>query len=113
VSAGTIVVRGRLDGEDAVELTARLWDLAAIGARGHALVTAVDDGIGALADAAEAALPDGIVLAAAVVRYLRTEPLLPPALTPDGWPADRLRERYAAYDRALGRVLRAALAQPP
>ncbi len=50
------------------------------------------------------------MLAAAVVRFLRAEPLLPSALTPDEWPADRLRRRYATYDRALGRVLRRALA---
>jgi phenylacetic acid degradation operon negative regulatory protein len=111
--AGTIVVRGALAGDDAVALTARLWDLDAIVRRGDALIAAVDDGIGALADSAATALPDGIVLAAAVVRFLRAEPLLPRVLTPDGWPADRLRERYAAYDRTLGRALRGALVQPP
>jgi phenylacetic acid degradation operon negative regulatory protein len=111
--AGAIVVRGSLTGEDAGVLTARLWDLDAISARCDELLAAVDDGIGALEDSIEAALPDAIVLAALVVRFLRAEPLLPRTLTPDGWPADRLRERYAVYDRALGRALRQALAQPP
>jgi phenylacetic acid degradation operon negative regulatory protein len=111
--AGTIVVRGPLTGEDALTLTGRLWDLDAIAARCLELLVAVDEGVGALAGSTDAALPDAVVLAAAVVRFLRAEPLLPRALTPDGWPADRLRQRYAAYDRALGRVLRQALAQPP
>jgi phenylacetic acid degradation operon negative regulatory protein len=111
--SGTIVVRGSLAGEDPGALTARLWDLDAIAARGAELLVAVDGGIGALEDATDAALPDAIVLAAGVVRFLRAEPLLPRPLTPRGWPADRLRQRYAVYDRALGRVLRRALDQPP
>ena len=110
---GTIVVHGPLTGEDPVALAARLWDLDAIAARSDALLAAVDDRIGALEGEADAVLADAIVLAALVVRFLRAEPLLPRTLTPDGWPADRLRHRYAAYDLALGRVLRRALAQPP
>jgi len=50
-------------------------------------------------------LPAAITLAAAVVRFLRAEPLLPPVLTPRPWPADELRARYRSFDRALGRVL--------
>jgi phenylacetic acid degradation operon negative regulatory protein len=111
--SGTIVVRGSLVGEDALTLTARLWDLDAIAARCAELLVAVDDGIGALDDSTESALPGAIVRAALVVRFLRAEPLLPRALTPDGWPTNRLRRRYAVYDRALGRVLRQALDQPP
>jgi phenylacetic acid degradation operon negative regulatory protein len=113
VGGGAIAVRGALTGERADVLTARLWDLGAIAARCEELLVAVDSGIGALEDSTSAALPDAIVLAARVVRFLRAEPLLPSTLTPDGWPADRLRQRYAVYDRALGRVLRRALAQPP
>jgi phenylacetic acid degradation operon negative regulatory protein len=113
VGAGTIVVHGPLTGEDPVALAARLWDLDAIAGRSDELLAAVDVGIGVLEGEADAVLADAIVLAALVVRFLRAEPLLPRTLTPDGWPADRLRQRYAAYDRALGRVLRRALAQPP
>src|SRR6266851_4371845 len=36
-------------------------------------------------------------VAAATLRHLRTDPLLPDALLPAGWPADRLRTRYAVY----------------
>jgi phenylacetic acid degradation operon negative regulatory protein len=110
---GTIVVRGPLTGDGDAALTARLWDLDAIAARCIKLLAALDEGVGVLEADGVASLPDAIVLAARVVRFLRAEPLLPRPLTPDGWPADRLRQRYAAYDRAVGRALRRALAQPP
>ena len=42
----------------------------------------------ALADRRPDALPPTITLAAEVVRFLRAEPLLPPALTPQPWPPD-------------------------
>ena len=85
---------------------------AAIGRRCSELLDTVDDGIAALAASPGDGLADGIMLAAAAVRFLRSEPLLPADLTPTGWPADRLRQRYDVYDRALGRALRQALDQP-
>ncbi|HET9667588.1 MAG TPA: hypothetical protein VFP09_12555 [Desertimonas sp.] len=109
---GTIVVRGPVTGEPSPALAARLWDLAAIGRRCSELLDTVDDGIAALAASPGDGLADGIMLAAAAVRFLRNEPLLPTDLTPTGWPADRLRQRYDVYDRALGRALRQALDQP-
>ena len=42
-------------------------------------------------------LADGFVLAAAALRHLVTDPLLPPELEPDGWPAFALRRAYADY----------------
>ena len=66
----------------------------------------LDDMLVALDDRRAEALPPTITLAAEVVRFLRAEPLLPPALTPQPWPPDELRERYRAFDRALGRTLR-------
>ena len=63
----------------------------------------------ALADRRADALPPTITLAAEVVRFLRAEPLLPPALTPQPWPPDALRDRYREFDRALGRTLRHAV----
>jgi phenylacetic acid degradation operon negative regulatory protein len=111
--AGTIVVRGPVDGEDGSTLAARLWDLDGIARRCAALRDAIDRDVDELAGGAPAAVTRGIMLAAAVVHFLRAEPLLPAALTPDGWATDDLREQYAAYDRALGRTLRRALDQPP
>ncbi len=109
---GMIVVRGPVEGDDDTTLAARLWDLDAIARRCGELRHAVDRGLEQLGSGASDAVAGGIMLAAAVVHFLRGEPLLPTALTPDGWATDALRERYAAYDRALGRVLRRALDQP-
>jgi phenylacetic acid degradation operon negative regulatory protein len=113
VQAGTIVVRGPVDGEDGRTLAGRLWDLDGIARRCAALLRAVDRDIDQLAGGAPDAVTRGIMLAAAVVHFLRAEPLLPRALTPDGWATDDLRDRYAAFDREVGRVLRQALDQPP
>ncbi len=44
--------------------------------------------------------------AAATLRHLRTDPLLPEALLPPGWPADRLRARYAVYVEAIQELVR-------
>jgi phenylacetic acid degradation operon negative regulatory protein len=44
-------------------------------------------------------------VAAAVVRHLRDDPLLPPALLPADWPADRLRAAYDGYEAAFQATL--------
>lgn len=99
---GTILVRGTVEGADGAELANRLWDLTAIERRCRELLAAIVE--------KPRGLPDATLLAAAVVRFLRDEPLLPAALTPPGWQADELRERFVAFDRDLGRALRAVLA---
>ena len=45
-------------------------------------------------------------MAAATLRHVRTDPLLPEALLPAGWPADRLRVRYTVYVDAIQRLVR-------
>jgi phenylacetic acid degradation operon negative regulatory protein len=85
--------------EDAAgpELAARIWDLAAWAGRAEALLqawTTADDP------------PPRFVLAAAMVRHLQTDPILPPSLLPPGWPGGRLRDAYAAYEQELGHLLR-------
>jgi phenylacetic acid degradation operon negative regulatory protein len=65
--------------------------------------------------AATAALPDPAALApafvvgAATAQHLRRDPLLPAELLPADWPADGLRERYAAYTTAMERAIAAWL----
>ena len=61
------------------------------------------------------ALRQTVLISAAVVRFLRAEPLLPRRLSPPDWPVDSLRDRYADFDRTFGRVLGSALADqlPP
>jgi phenylacetic acid degradation operon negative regulatory protein len=99
VGPAVAVVRGPLSGPEAVELVRTLWNLPAIESQCRLLIAALDD--------PELALPAMMQRAAAVVRFLREEPLLPRSLTPEGWPADELRERYRDLDRHLGRSVRA------
>jgi phenylacetic acid degradation operon negative regulatory protein len=103
--AGLAVVRGRLAGDDPAALAGRLWPLAAMAEEAEALTGRVVDMLPDLTARRAEALPATITLAAEVVRFLRAEPLLPAALTPQPWPPDALRERYRELDRALGRVL--------
>jgi phenylacetic acid degradation operon negative regulatory protein len=109
----TIVVGGALSGIQPDDLVARLWDLDAMAGRSAELLEEVDTGAALLRSQGSAALPRTMLIAAAVVRFLRLEPLLPPVLTPPDWPVESLRDRYADFDRAYGRVLREALATQP
>lgn len=114
-----VVVRGPLTGAESEQLVARLWDIDAIAARGGELLAALDDAASALARRGADGVPAAMLAAAAVVRFLRAEPMLPPSLVPPGWPADELRVRYRRFDTDLGRALGEALreggtrGQPP
>ena len=100
---GLVVVRGPLDGQDPAALAARLVAAADDRRRGRPRCRRrLDAMLPDLADRRPDALPPTITLAAEVVRFLRAEPLLPPALTPRPWPPDALRDRYREFDRALG-----------
>lgn len=86
--------RGR---PDALELVGRLWDLDGWARWAHALLDAL------ALDARPAARFE---VAAAMVRHLQTDPLLPPSLLPPRWPGHRLRDAYASYERELAALLR-------
>jgi phenylacetic acid degradation operon negative regulatory protein len=78
-------------------LAASLWDLKGWAARAEAL-------LGAFADDESPARR--FMTAAAIVRHLQTDPLLPASLLPAGWPGPRLRRTYAGYERELGELFR-------
>jgi phenylacetic acid degradation operon negative regulatory protein len=91
---------------DPAALAGELWDLAAWSAGGEALLVAGPEEAGDLV-AAEADWAAAVfAAAAATLRHLRTDPLLPETLLPPGWPADRLRARYAGYLTAIQRLVR-------
>lgn len=70
----------------------QLWDLPGWAGTGRALLSAADtDELDAPRFAA----------AAALIRHLRTDPVLPPALQPDDWPADAMRTAYDHYRTQL------------
>ncbi len=79
------------------ELAARLWDLEGWSDTAGRLMAALRSG----RDPAER-----FVAAAAIVRHLRADPVLPPALLPARWPGSRLRAAYDGYRRELGEMLR-------
>jgi phenylacetic acid degradation operon negative regulatory protein len=53
-----------------------------------------------------AALAEGFVTSAAVLRHLQADPLLPSELLPSRWPGPALRSDYERFDAAYRRVLR-------
>ncbi|WP_197374419.1 PaaX family transcriptional regulator C-terminal domain-containing protein [Mycolicibacterium baixiangningiae] len=78
--------------DDAAGLAARLWDLSGWAGSGRRLL----DDIAAARD-----IPTRFVTAAAIVRHLLTDPVLPDELLPDGWPGDELRTAYTAFAAEL------------
>jgi phenylacetic acid degradation operon negative regulatory protein len=79
--------------EDApAELAAQLWDLPAWAQTGHRLL----DEMAAASDTA-----GRFVVAAAMVRHLLTDPVLPDELLPADWPGTRLRAAYHDFAAEL------------
>ncbi|WP_407663153.1 PaaX family transcriptional regulator C-terminal domain-containing protein [Mycolicibacter hiberniae] len=70
------------------ELAATLWDLTGWAQTGHELLAA-------MAEAPD--IPARFVVAAAMVRHLRRDPVLPTELLPADWPGARIRSRYAEF----------------
>ena len=92
--------------DDPVALAGELWDLPAWSTRGAALLAAAPDEPGDLVAAPPEWVAGTFATAAATLRHLRTDPLLPDTLLPPGWPADRLRARYTDYVGAIQRLVR-------
>ena len=83
VAARVRVLRAR--DEAPAQLAGELWDLPAWAATGHGLL----DEMAAASD-----VPGRFVVAAAMVRHLLTDPMLPAELLPADWPGARLRAAY-------------------
>ncbi|MFD7073451.1 PaaX domain-containing protein, C- domain protein [Nocardioides sp. NPDC059952] len=82
-------------GQDPAELAAYLWDLAGWTREAEHLLER-------LTSTPEPALR--LATAAAIVRHLSDDPLLPVELRPADWPAANLRETYGAYQRELSEL---------
>lgn len=78
--------------EDPAGLVTQLWDLPAWAREGERLLTE-------MADATD--VPGRFVVAAAIVRHLLTDPVLPAELLPPHWPGDRLRSVYRDFAAEL------------
>jgi phenylacetic acid degradation operon negative regulatory protein len=98
---------GRLDAEDdPAGLAQALWALDDWAVRAEALIGHLTDTQGDLDRGDMGVLAPCFVLSAAVVRHIRADPLLPPALLPPAWPGSRLRRVYDRYEAAYTRLLR-------
>lgn len=84
------VLHTRVDQPEA--LAAQLWDLPGWSKYATALLRWWDQ-----ADA----IPARFVLAAAMVRHLLADPVLPDELLPADWPADEIRSRYREFKDEL------------
>lgn len=77
---------------DPAELAERLWDLMAWAATGHRLLNEM---------AAARDIPARFRAAAAIVRHLLSDPVLPEALLPARWPGAELRQAYTDFAAEL------------
>lgn len=100
------VLTGTIDRSDEPALVDRLWDLPAIAATARELIDRIDRTAASSDLTAHASIPATFTLSATVVRFLRSEPLLPTSLTPADWPADQLRRRYDRLEHDLQATLR-------
>ncbi len=101
-----IVVTAEPAGTPARELAGRLWDLDDLATRAselHERLLAADR---TLRPDEPTDIPPAFTLAAEALRFLRSEPLLPPALTPAEWPVDRLRIDYERFEVRLQAMMR-------
>jgi phenylacetic acid degradation operon negative regulatory protein len=74
------------------QLAGELWDLPGWAATGHRLL---DE----MAEASD--IPGRFLVAAAMVRHLLTDPMLPAELLPADWPGARVREAYHDFATEL------------
>jgi phenylacetic acid degradation operon negative regulatory protein len=87
-------------------LVRRLWDLPSWATTAIELRAAMGELVGPLEAGDTAALADGFVVSAAVLRHFQADPLLPDELLPRGWPGAALRDEYDRFDAAYRAVLR-------
>lgn len=80
--------------EAPAELAGQLWDLPGWASAGHRL-------FGEMAAATD--IPGRFVVAAAIVRHLLTDPMLPAELLPADWPGERLRAAYNDFAAEMSR----------
>jgi phenylacetic acid degradation operon negative regulatory protein len=105
VEANWIVTTGELNGIEAESLIGRLWDLDEIASQACGLLDEMRTVRGRVDWDDVASIPELFTASAAVVRFLRNEPLLPTALTPADWPVDEVRTAYDRFEADHQRLL--------
>lgn len=85
---------------DPAELATRVFDTEGWAATAAELAAAIDDMQRRMEGGDAFSLAEGFELAAAGLRHLVHDPLLPEPLWPEGWPSADLRAAYGRYDRS-------------
>jgi phenylacetic acid degradation operon negative regulatory protein len=93
VAARVRVLRGRDDAP--AQLAGQLWDLPGWAGTGHRLLDEMAQ------KAQDTDIPGRFVVAAAMVRHLLSDPMLPAELLPADWPGARLRAAYHDFATEL------------
>jgi phenylacetic acid degradation operon negative regulatory protein len=107
--ADLIVTTGALSVADPADLCARLWDLDGLRSRGDALLEELRRLASDVDWSDPRSIPEIFTFSAAVVRYLRDDPLLPTELSPAAWPAAGLRVEYDVAEQRLQHLLQGFL----
>ncbi|MDP9867225.1 MULTISPECIES: PaaX family transcriptional regulator C-terminal domain-containing protein [Streptosporangium] len=97
VVAGQCAFLRAVPEEDPAALAGSLWDLPGWARHARALQGAFD---------AATTVADRFALAAAALRHLLADPLLPAGLLPGDWPGDGLRHRYDLFETEFGSLVR-------
>lgn len=92
--------------DDDTALAEQLWDLDGWSNRATELRRQMAPLLVRLHDQDTEALRPGFVVAAAALRHLASDPLLPRELLPRDWAGGRLRGDYETYDTAFAALLR-------
>lgn len=103
--AGEAVGPDRVDDAGDAALASRLFDLAAWAAEARHLLAALDRTLPDLTAGDTGALAPCFSVAAAAVRHITADPLLPDPLLPPDWPGPELRVAYDRYETAYGALL--------
>lgn len=104
-----LLLCGDLGADDPADLVSQLWPLADIDAQAKLLHASIEKHRPRLDQEDPSVLAPTFVISAAAVRFLRTEPQLPPQLAPPAWTPPSLRPLYDDFEVAFQRLLRAFL----
>lgn len=106
LGTAALLLTGTVAGTHEPDLVGRLWDLPSIAESARRLLGEIERLRSSTDLSDHASIPATFLLAASVVRFLRSDPFLPGALTPDDWPTDELRVRYDDLETDLQTTLR-------
>lgn len=100
------IVTGTVGRSEERMLVERLWDLPALAGAALQLSDEIVRLRGSIEVTDHGSIPETFTLAASILRFLRSDPLLPTTLEPEDWPLDELRRRYDDLEIDLQATLR-------